>query len=341
VTPPGTDAPTGGEEAHRTDLAIVGAGPTGLYAAYYAGFRGLSTVIIDSLEEPGGQVTALYPEKPIYDVAGFPSVLGKDLVAGCVAQAAAYDPLYLLGHRAERLVRSDPDDERSRLRITTDRGVIVDAGAVLIAGGIGTFSPRPLPGSDLWEGRGLQYFVRDLEALRGHRVLIVGGGDSAVDWALVLEGLAASVTLIHRREGFRAHEGSVQRLHASGVDVRVHREVRSIEGAERLERVVVFDNRTDEESVLEVDTVVAALGFTADLGPLRSWDVEHDGRRVRVDSRGATSMPGVFAAGDVVDYPGKLPLIATGFGEAATAVNNAAVWLDPSARLMAGHSSDA
>jgi thioredoxin reductase (NADPH) len=133
----------------------------------------------------------------------------------------------------------------------------------------------------------------------------------------------------------------MDRLRASSVDVRVHHEVRRIEGSDRVERVVVFDNRTDEESVLEIDTVVAALGFTADLGPLRSWAVEHDGRRVAVDSRGATSMPGVYAAGDVVDYPGKVPLIATGFGEAATAVNNAAVWLDPAARLMAGHSSDA
>jgi ferredoxin/flavodoxin---NADP+ reductase len=339
VVTPATDEPPG-DQLHRADLAIIGAGPTGLYAAYYAGFRGLSTVIIDSLEEPGGQLMALYPEKPIYDVAGFPSVLGKDLVAGCVAQASAYDPTYLLGHRAERLERSGPDDERSRLVLSTHRGVVVDAGAVLIAGGIGTFAPRPLPGSDLWEGKGLLYFVRDLAALRDHRVLIVGGGDSAVDWALALEGLAASVTLAHRREGFRAHAGSVQRLHASGVDVRVHHEVRRIEGGERIEHVVIFDNRTGEESVLDVDTVIAALGFTADLGPLRSWDVEHDGRRIRVDSRGATSMPGVFAAGDVVDYPGKVPLISTGFGEAATAVNNAAVWLDPDARLMAGHSSD-
>jgi thioredoxin reductase len=330
-----------GVGVQRADLAIIGAGPTGLYAAYYAGFRGLSTVIIDSLDEPGGQLTALYPEKPIYDVAGFPAVLGKDLVAGCVAQAAAYDPTYLLGHRAETLERVDASDDRSALRVTTHRGVTVEAGAVLIAGGIGTFAPRPLPGSDLWEGKGLLYFVRELELLRGHRVLIVGGGDSAVDWALALEGLAASVTLVHRREGFRAHEGSMDRLRASSVDVRVHHEVRRIEGSDRVERVVVFDNRTDEESVLEIDTVVAALGFTADLGPLRSWAVEHDGRRVAVDSRGATSMPGVYAAGDVVDYPGKVPLIATGFGEAATAVNNAAVWLDPAARLMAGHSSDA
>jgi thioredoxin reductase (NADPH) len=138
-----------GAAEYGVDLAIVGAGPTGLYAAYYAGFRGLSTAIVDSLEEPGGQVAALHPEKPIYDVAGFPSILGKDLVAGCVAQAATYDPTYLLGHRAERLERVEPADPQSRLRLTTDQGVVVDAGAVLIAGGIGTFSPRPLPGSDL------------------------------------------------------------------------------------------------------------------------------------------------------------------------------------------------
>jgi thioredoxin reductase (NADPH) len=337
---PRTEVATGEDGAILTDLVIVGAGPTGLYGAYYAGFRGLSTVVIESLEEPGGQITALYPEKPIYDVAGLPRVLGKDLVADCVAQAAAYDPTYLLGHRAEELVRCDPEDERSRLRVVTDRGVVVEAGAVLIAGGIGTFTPRPLPGSEGWDGRGLSYFVRDLAALRDQRVLIVGGGDSAVDWALALEGLAASVTLVHRREEFRAHGGSVARLRKSQVDVRVHHEVRRIEGGDRVERVVVFDNRTDQESTIAVDSVVAALGFIADLGPLRSWGIEHDGRRVRVDSRGATSLPGVFAAGDVVDYPGKVPLIATGFGEAATAVNNAAVWLDPGARLMAGHSSD-
>ena len=329
-----------GEVVHA-DLTIIGAGPTGLYAAYYAGFRGLSTAIVDSLEEPGGQVMALYPEKPIYDVAGFPAVLGKDLVAGCLAQAESADPTFLLGHRAEQLERVDPSDERSALQVTTHRGTVVESQAVLIAGGIGTFAPRPLPGSSEWEGRGLLFFVRELDALRGQRVLIVGGGDSAVDWALALEDIAASVTLVHRRDAFRAHAGSVDRLLASGVDVRMHHEVRRIEGGDRVERVVVFDNRSDDEALLEVDAVIAALGFTADLGPLRSWDVEHDGRRIRTDSRGATSVPGVFAAGDVVDYPGKVPLIATGFGEAATAVNNAAVWIDPDARLMAGHSSDA
>jgi ferredoxin/flavodoxin---NADP+ reductase len=331
----------GAATTHRADLVIIGAGPTGLYGAYYAGFRGLTVVVIDSLGEPGGQISALYPEKPIHDVAGFPSIIGRDLVAACVEQAETYGPTFLLGERAERLDRVDPTDERSGFRVTSDRGTVVEARAVLIAGGIGTFSPRPLPGSADWEGRGLVHFVRELELLRGHRVLIVGGGDSAVDWALALDGIATSRTLAHRREGFRAHAASVERLQRSDVDVLVHHEVRRIEGRDRVERVVLFDNRTDEERVLEVDTVIAALGFTADLGPLRSWDVANDGRRVHVDTRGATSMPGVYAAGDVAEYPGKLPLIATGFGEAATAVNNAAVWLDPNARLMAGHSSDA
>jgi thioredoxin reductase len=322
---------------HETDLAIIGAGPSGLYAAYYAGFRGLSTVVIDSLAEPGGQVAALYPEKLIYDVAGFPGVSGRELVERCVQQAAAYDPVYLLGHRAEQLVA--PDEDGGRFHITTNHGTVVEARAVIITGGIGTFTPRPLPGSKEWEGRGLVHFVRELETMRDLDVLIVGGGDSAVDWALALEPLARSVTLIHRREGFRAHEGSLDRLHASSVDVRTFHEVRRIEGGERVERVVMYDNRSDEETTIEVQAIVAALGFTADLGPLRSWDLEHDGRRLVVDSRCATSLPGVFAAGDVTTYEGKVPLISVGFGEAATAVNNAAVWLDPDAHLMSGHSS--
>jgi thioredoxin reductase (NADPH) len=170
-------------------------------------------------------------------------------------------------------------------------------------------------------------------------VLIVGGGDSAVDWALALVDVAASVTLVHRRDGFRAHEDSVKKLQQSKVQVRTFHEVVRIEGGERIERVVVVENRTEEETTLEVDAVVAALGFTADLGPLRSWGIAHDGRHLIVDTTGATSVPGVYAAGDVTTYPGKVPLIAVGFGEAATAVNNAAAWLDPTARVAPGHSS--
>jgi len=210
---------------------------------------------------------------------------------------------------------------------------------VLITGGIGTFTPRPLPDATAFEGRGLVYFVRELETMRDKDVLIVGGGDSACDWALNLEGIARSITLVHRRDRFRAHEDSVKKLTASSVRVMTFTEVAHIEGHGEIEHVTVFDNRTDEREFLKVDRVVAALGFTSDLGPLKSWDVEIDGRHVLVDTRMETNIPGVFAAGDITEYEGKVRLIAVGFGEAATAVNNAAVHIDPGARVFPGHSS--
>ena len=322
-------------ERLETDLTIIGAGPAGLYAAYYAGFRGLSTVIIDSLAEPGGQVAALYPEKLIYDVAGFPAIRGQELIERCFEQAAQYDPTYRLGHRAEDLVAHDDGS----FTVVTHRGTRVETRAVVITGGIGTFTPRPLPDGQAYEGRGLVYFVRELESMRDQDVLIVGGGDSACDWALNLEGIARSITLVHRRDRFRAHEDSVKKLFASSVRVMTFTEVAGIEGDGRVERVTVFDNRTDEREVLKVQKVVAALGFTSDLGPLKSWDVQIDGRSILVDTCMRTSIDGVFAAGDITDYDGKVRLIAVGFGEAATAVNNAVVHIDPSARVFPGHSS--
>jgi len=317
------------------DLSIIGVGPAGLYAAYYAGFRGLTTALIDSLPEPGGQVAALYPEKLIFDVAGFPSIRGQALIERCVEQAAPYVPHYLLGHRAEDLTAH----EDGSFTIRTHRDTQIRTRSVLITGGIGTFTPRPLPDATAFEGRGLVYFVRELETMRDKDVLIVGGGDSACDWALNLEGIARSITLVHRRDRFRAHEDSVKKLTASSVRVMTFTEVAHIEGHGEIEHVTVFDNRTDEREFLKVDRVVAALGFTSDLGPLKSWDVEIDGRHVLVDTRMETNIPGVFAAGDITEYEGKVRLIAVGFGEAATAVNNAAVHIDPGARVFPGHSS--
>jgi ferredoxin/flavodoxin---NADP+ reductase len=319
----------------EADLTIIGAGPAGLYGAYYAGFRGLRVAIVDSLPEPGGQVAALYPEKLIFDVAGFPAVKGQDLIERCIEQAAPYEPHYLLGNRAETLTKQDD----GTFVIGTHKGAEVHTKAVIITGGIGTFTPRPLPDADAFEGRGLVYFVRELETMRDKDVLIVGGGDSAVDWALNLEGIATSITLIHRRDRFRAHEDSVEKLYASTVRVMTFTEVARIEGADGVERVEVFDNRTDERETLPVQAVVAALGFKSDLGPLKSWDIAIDGRHVLVDTRMETSVPGVFAAGDITEYDGKVRLIAVGFGEAATAVNNAAVYIDPQARVFPGHSS--
>jgi ferredoxin/flavodoxin---NADP+ reductase len=318
----------------NVDVLMIGAGPSGLYAAYYAGFRGLSVAVMDSLPELGGQVSALYPEKLIYDVAGFPAIKGQALVDMLVEQAASADPQYLLGHRAEELsVQAD------RVEVTSHLGETVSAGTVIITGGIGTFTPRPLPDAAAFETRGLMYFVPRLDELADLDVLIVGGGDSAFDWAQSLEPLARSVTLIHRRPAFRAHQGTVDHVLASSVRVLTPYEVLKIHGDGAISAVEIFDNKTDERQILQVQAVVAALGFTADLGPFTRWGLEQVKRHIVVDSAMRTSVPRVFAAGDIVEYDGKVRLISVGFGEAATAVNNAATVIDPSAHVFPGHSS--
>lgn len=319
----------------EVDLLIVGAGPSGLYGAYYAGFRGLSAAIIDALPEAGGQVTALYPEKLIFDVAGFPAVRGKDLVEQLVAQAAPFDPRYLLGEQAVSY-RALPDC----VLVGTASGICVRAGAVIVTGGIGTFNPRPLPGGAAWEGRGLSYVVPSFAPYVGKDVVVVGGGDSAVDWALGLEPIARSVSLVHRRDAFRAHAHSVKLLRDSSVRLVVPAQVVGISGTERVEAVSVRDTSTKQVTELAVQEVVAALGFTADIEPLEAWGLEVRERHIVVDTHMATSLPRVYAAGDITEYPGKVRLISVGFGEAATAVNNAAVLLDPEATVFPGHSTE-
>ena len=317
------------------DLAIVGAGPTGLYAAYYAGFRGLSTAVIDALPEPGGQVTAMYPEKAIFDVAGFPNIKGRDLVANLVEQAGTFSPTYLLGIRAEKLAY----DEDGKPNLTLSDGSSLRCGAVIITGGLGSFTSRPLPAADAFTGEGVRFFVKHLHELTGHDVVIVGGGDSAFDWALALQPLAKSVTLIHRRDKFRAHAHTVSRVQELPVEIIVNAEVTKIFGDGQVTGCEVVVKGQEPRS-LPADTIVAALGFTADLGPLAEWGLTLDKRHIVVDSTTATNLPRVFAAGDISEYPGKVRLIATGFGEAAVAVNNAAVAIDPTAHLFPGHSSD-
>jgi thioredoxin reductase (NADPH) len=319
----------------EVDIAIVGAGPTGLYAAYYAGFRGLSVAVIDALPEPGGQVTAMYPEKAIYDVAGFPVIKGRELVANLVEQAGTFNPTYLLGIQAEKLTYH----EDGRPMLTLSDGDVLTCGAVLITGGLGSFTARPLPAADTFGGEGIMFFVRHLNELAGHDVVIVGGGDSAFDWALALQPLAKSVTLIHRRDKFRAHAATVARVQSLPVEIIVNAEVTEILGDGKVTGCVVVEKSGTARN-LPADTVVAALGFTADLGPLAEWGLTLDKRHIVVDSTTATNLPRVFAAGDISEYPGKVRLIATGFGEAATAVNNAAVAIDPAAHLFPGHSSD-
>lgn len=319
----------------EVDIAIVGAGPTGLFAAYYAGFRGLSVAVVDALPEPGGQVTAMYPEKAIFDVAGFPVIKGRDLVANLVEQAGAFNPTYLLGVRAEKL--SYLDDGRPSVALSN--GEILNCGAVLITGGLGSFTSRPLPAADAFIGGGIMFFVKKLDELTGHDVVIVGGGDSAFDWALALQPLAKSVTLVHRRDKFRAHASTVARVQELPIEIIVNAEVTEILGDGQVNGCVITP-KGGEARELPATTVVAALGFTADLGPLAEWGLDLDKRHIKVDSTTATNLPRVYAAGDISDYPGKVRLIAVGFGEAATAVNNAAVAIDPSAHLFPGHSSD-
>jgi thioredoxin reductase len=319
------------------DLLIVGAGPVGLYAAYYAGFRGLRTALADSLPEAGGQVTAMYPEKPIYDIAGFPVIRGRDLVARLVEQAGQFSPAYLLGDPAQTLTRRDD----GQIEVLTHSGAMIRCGAVLISGGIGTFTPRPLPAGSEWLGRGLSYFVPALDAHEGQDVIVVGGGDSACDWALSLEQIARSVTLVHRRAAFRAHEHTVSQLISSTVEVITDAEVSAVSGGDRITSVDVT-SRAHGTHTRAAQAVIAALGFTANLGPIRDWGIDIIANRyIAVDTTMATSVTGVFAAGDITDYPGKVRLISVGFGEAAIAVNNAVVLLRPDEQLFPGHSSDA
>lgn len=316
------------------DLLVVGAGPAGLYAAYYAGFRGLSVTIVDTLPEPGGQVTAMYPEKDIFDVGGFRSIKGRDLISGLVAQAGQFDPTYLLGRQAVSL-----EETTDGLIVGLADGAQVHARAVLITGGLGTFTPRPLPAGQEWVGRGVVNFVPLLDVHAGQEVVVVGGGDSAFDWALALHPIAKSVTLVHRRSKFRAHAGSVDAVRQLGIELVTDAQVQELRAGENGELAEVFVEVDGALRTLPAQAVIAALGFTADLGPLTEWDLTIERRQIAVDSSMSTGRPRVYGAGDIVTYPGKVSLIATGFGEAATAVNNIAVELDPSAHLFPGHSS--
>lgn len=321
------------------DFTIIGGGPTGLFAAFYAGMRGLSTRIVDSLPELGGQLMALYPEKYIYDVGGFPKILAKDLAKGLIDQSLQFDPEVSVDDEVREIIQEDDHF------VLKARSGDFRTRSVLVAGGRGAFEPTVLkcPGYEEFLHKGVEYAVKDPEAYRGKRVIIVGGGDSALDWALILKEVCARVSLAHRRDGWRAHAATVELMHqaaeAGEIDLRTFFEVREIHGSGTVEAVTVFDNRTDEDTRLEVDAVLTFLGFKPDLGPIKEWGLELEKNRVVVNSLMETSVPGIYAAGDIVTYEGKLDLIATGFAEAAVAANNAARFVNPDARVNPGHST--
>ncbi|MDG6962222.1 MAG: NAD(P)/FAD-dependent oxidoreductase [Nitrososphaerota archaeon] len=322
------------------DITIIGAGPSGLFATFYAGLRQMKTKLIDALEEPGGQVAVLYPEKYVFDVPAYTRVLAKDLVKNLVEQAFQYNPTVVLGERVMTLRR-----DNGLIELGTDKGTTHVSKAVLIAAGVGAFSPNRLDaqGASDYEGKGVYYFVKDKSAFSGKRLLVVGGGNSAVDWALNIQGIAKKITLVHRRDVFRAHEGSVAELMKSECDIRLFHEVKSVEGdGSKVTRAVIFDNRTKAEETIDVDAVLVNIGFRADLGPIKDWGLQIDGREIRANGKMETSIPGVFVSGDIAGpLDGvKLNLIATGYAQAAMAVNVAKAYTDPGSKIFPGHSSE-
>ncbi|MEA2448301.1 MAG: ferredoxin/flavodoxin---NADP+ reductase [Thermoleophilaceae bacterium] len=325
------------------DITVIGAGPVGLITAFWAGMREASVRIVESLPELGGQLTTLYPEKWIYDVPGHTRVLAKDLVEMLREQSIEqFDVPVHLETTAERVEYEDD----GVLRLVTDRGDLLTR-TIIIAGGHGAFEPKKLPGYDMtpWEGRGAHYIVGQKAALAGKRVVVVGGGDSAMDWVLNLIDTASEITLVHRRERFRAHEITVKRVHeaaaAGKVELRVPYQIKDVAGNGHIESVTLFHSDNDADVVeLEADAVLLQLGFKTALGPLKQWPLEvHKGALV-VDPLMHTTMDGVWAAGDITTFDGKLKLIATGFAEAAIAVAQAVHHIRPEMKIQPAYSTN-
>ena len=331
------------------DITVIGAGPVGLITAFWAGMREASARIIDSLPEIGGQLTTLYPEKWIFDVPGYPRVLAKDLVEQLRRQSLEqFDVPVLLETTAHKVTyEPDPTDpEREVIRLETDAGDLLTR-TVVIAGGHGAFEPKRLPGFDMtpWEGRGAHYLVGEKAAFAGKKVVIVGGGDSACDWVVNLLDTADTITLVHRREEFRAHEATVAEVRAAAaagqVDLRTPYEIKRIEGNGQIERITL--SRADDEGdevELSCDVVLLQLGFKTALGPLKEWPLEIQKGAIVVDALMKTSMEGVWAAGDITTFDGKLKLIATGFAESAIAVAQAVHHIRPDMRLQPKYSTN-
>lgn len=318
------------------DITIIGGGPTGLFGLFYAGLRQAKTKLIDSMSELGGQLTALYPEKYIYDMPGYPKVLTKHLVKSMVEQAIQFNPNICLEENVLDLKK-----ESNIFKLTTNKNVHYTK-TLIIAGGVGAFSPRKLKakGVDELEGKGVYYTIKNPDSFSGKDVIIVGAGDSALDWTLMLEPIVNSITLVHRRDVFRAHEESIQRLFKSSAKIMLFYEVKEVHGQDKLEAVTIFENRSKEETTLKAEVLIISVGFLASLGPIANWGLELENGSIKVNSKMETNVPGVYSAGDINIYPGKLKLIATGVGEAAIAVNFAKNYIDPTAKAFPGHSSD-
>jgi thioredoxin reductase (NADPH) len=312
-------------QIHTTDVAIIGAGPVGLFAIFECGMLKLKTHVIDALDFAGGQCAALYPEKPIYDIPGYPKIEAAELIARLQEQAAPFSPTYHLGQRVEKLTR-----EGDAWRLETSAGTVIVAKAVLIAAGVGAFGPNkpPMPRIDEFENKGVHYLVNSREAFRGKRVAIAGGGDSALDWTLSLADVAARVMVVHRRDKFRAAPDSVAKVKALAdagkIDMVVPYQLDSLEGEPGALKAVTLKDLDGKTRRLEADALLAFFGLSMNLGPIAEWGLDIEKAHIKVEQRtAATSAPGIFAIGDIAHYPGKLKLILSGFAEAAAAAHSA------------------
>lgn len=329
-----------------TDVAVIGAGPVGLFAAFQCGMLKLSCHVVDALDEVGGQLSALYPEKPIYDIPGHPAILAGELVSMLEAQAQPFAPAYHLGQQVTGL---EPGGG-GRWKVTTTKGVTLDAGAVIVAAGVGAFGPNrpPLDGIQAFEGlgagRGVNYLVKRREDFKGKRVVIAGGGDSAVDWAISLAELAHSVKVVHRRPKFRAAPESVERMDAlvneGRVELVVPYQLSALEGDKDALTAVVVADLDGKTRTLEADVLLPFFGLSQNIGPIAEWGLALDHNHITVDpATMATSLAGVFAAGDIAAYPGKLKLILMGFSEASQAAHNARHHIHPDEAYHFEHST--
>lgn len=319
------------------DITVIGGGPVGMFTAFYGGMRQATVKIIESLPQLGGQLSALYPEKYIYDVAGFPKIRAQELVNNLKEQMKKFGPSICLEQSVEKLEKQ----ENGTFKLTTNKEVHYSK-AVIITAGNGAFQPRrlELDSAVQYERKNLHYFIEDLNQFAGQKVVVFGGGDSAVDWALMLEPIAEKVTIVHRRDKFRAHEHSVENLFNSNVDVKTPYVPAELIGDENgIKQVVLGGVNGEEKESIDVDAIICNYGFVSSLGPIKEWGLEIEKNSILVNSKMETNVPGIYAAGDICTYDGKVKLIACGFGEAPTAINNAKAFIDPKAKIQPVHSS--
>lgn len=320
----------------QTDILIIGAGPTGLFTVFEAGLLKLKCHILDALPQPGGQLAELYPKKPIFDIPGFPEVLAGDLVTNLMEQIKQFQPGFTLGERAETIDKQ----EDGTFIVTSDKGTQFQASAVAIAGGLGSFEPRKplLEHLEFYEDIGIEYFIRDPEKFRNKRVVIAGGGDSALDWSIFLSNVASEVTLVHRRNEFRGALDSVEKVQElkdlGKIRLITPAEVVALKGAEHLEEIVLDENGA--RRTIPTDYFIPLFGLTPKLGPIANWGLEIEKNAIKVDNAldYQTNIPGIYAIGDVNTYPGKLKLILCGFHEATLMCQSVYQRLNPGKKYV-------